>query len=587
MRVKVDSDFIGDEIRQAVSKFERMMNDDDYYFNQEEADKTCFLMENFCYYHTGEDMEGNSLLGKKFRLSPYQVFIVYAIEGFYYADTIKRVVKTAFISMGRKNGKTRFLSALDFALSIKRGKGGYSILAVADLKKNSRDLVHDIQKDIMELYSSDQRAIKSDGWRLIDNNDDASIVNQSWGAKKGGLQIHIKNEAGGVNGIHGEKKKLINIDEIHNLGGNAEKIVKQASNSTMNAVATGLTIMTTTAGKGLDSYCYNLMQKELEELKRNKKTHDSTFSFIAKAVEAKDGSVDFQDRKNWYKANPNLGVSVSEEVLRDKIEDIKGSRQATSDFIAYNLNVYQPETFGEFKPEHFLNSDIHYDYTLKDLKDKDLTWYGGADLSKRDDMTGVALYTEDEDGTAYIISHVFIPETTVIEKKRLGEMNIEEWLKEGTITICKSDTITYKDVADWFSDMESKGFKIKEVGYDKALSDTFEVEMIERGFEIYKQAQTVSALNRGFYRIEEKALDDKLYYMNSDMFYYNVNNLLVKRGSRGSVEFSKKAAHKKIDAFAAAVDACIRYLWWREIDKEDRKKKEENKKKAKMFMNYI
>ena len=85
----------------------------------------------------GEDLDGLPLLGKPFRLEPWEVFIVYNLLGFWYTGTNERRFKESFIELARKNGKTSFIAALAWAVAIIQRRSGSTVYIVGAALKQA------------------------------------------------------------------------------------------------------------------------------------------------------------------------------------------------------------------------------------------------------------------------------------------------------------------------------------------------------------------------------------------------------------------------------------------------------------------
>ena len=68
------------------------------------------LIESIFVHKQGEAMNGESLMGKPFKLEPWQVFIIYNLLGFWYVGTEERRFKESLIYVPRKNGKTSLIA---------------------------------------------------------------------------------------------------------------------------------------------------------------------------------------------------------------------------------------------------------------------------------------------------------------------------------------------------------------------------------------------------------------------------------------------------------------------------------------------
>src|SRR5690554_2156571 len=125
------------EIILACERYERDKKNDAYDFNPKNAEFVIKIIEKTFTHEKGQDMNGYALRGKPFLLEPWQKFIIYNLLSFYHKGTIIRKYKEAFIMLGRKNGKTPFVSALAWALGLLERKSGAEIVIVGNLLKQA------------------------------------------------------------------------------------------------------------------------------------------------------------------------------------------------------------------------------------------------------------------------------------------------------------------------------------------------------------------------------------------------------------------------------------------------------------------
>ncbi len=95
---------VGREVVLACKRWQEDLKRGDIEYRAKTPELVCRLMENLVHTQ-GEDMDGNPLLGKPFKLQPWQIFVVCNLMGWYFTGTQERRYKEAFIMVGRKNGK--------------------------------------------------------------------------------------------------------------------------------------------------------------------------------------------------------------------------------------------------------------------------------------------------------------------------------------------------------------------------------------------------------------------------------------------------------------------------------------------------
>lgn len=546
----------GDGVINACKRFLADLERDDLEFRTIQADAACAIMEGIFVHRKGEALDGTPLLGKPFKLEPWQIFIVYNILGFWYKGTNERKYKEAFIEVARKNGKTSFIAALSFAMSIIQRKSGSTVYVVAAALKQALESFNFLKFSLEYNKLSDSIEIK-------DNSFEHSIKHEfiKDGRPDGTIDIQIM--ASNPDAQDSFNCNFAIADEVAAYKKPAQyNRFKEAMKSYTNKLMVGIT----TAGDNINSFGYNRTQYALRVASGEMKD-DSLFSFVAKADEDDKGNVDFLNPIQHMKANPNYGVTIRPEDIMQEAMQAKNDPQQRKDFLSRSLNVYTAAMNTWFDIEEFKNSDAQYTWTLEELSKLPIDWYGGADLSRMYDLTATALVGKYQD-VDIIITHAFTPITQINNKMDEDMIPVYEWVDNGWLTLCNSPTIDMEDVVNWFVQMRDMGFKIRQVGHDRKFAgETYFPLMKKAHFSIVDQPQLYYLKSQGFRHIEKAAKDGKLYYLHSNAYEYCVGNIKAAEGVDDAVQYEKISPHMKIDLFDASVFACIRML------KDDEKKK--------------
>lgn len=539
-----------DEIKLMCERFKRDLKNKDYSFKPDEADFVIDYIENTFIHQKGETLEGLPLKGKPFLLEPWQKFIVYNILGFYKKNTSERRFKEAFIFIPRKNGKTLFVSALSWALGVLERKSGSTVYIVGASLRQAMQSYENIKGNlVLNLYGNEKEAKKA-GWRLLDNNMEHSIEHPDF---YGGS---LKIEALAANpDKHDSLNSNIQIcDELHAYK-NAKQynVIRESGKAYTNKLCIGIS----TAGDNVNSFCYSRLQYCIKILNQAVE-NEALFVFIAKAPEQKT-NVDYTDPKIHEMANPNYGVTIRPaDMLSDSIE-AQDDPQQRKDFFAKSLNIYTSSVDAYFDINIFKESDSQYKWTLKQLANMPIVWFGGADLSKMHDLTAVALHGQYKD-IDVSITHAFFPKARAWIKQDEDNIPIFGWEEEGYLTLTNSETTQYQDVIDWFIMMRKKGFKIKQVGFDVKFGKEFYLGMKKANFKIINEPQLYYLKSQGFRHVEMQARNRKFYYLNNKAYEYCVSNVKGIERTDDAIAYEKVTPNSRIDMFDADVFATIRML---------------------------
>lgn len=523
----------------AAQRFLNDLEDPRWEMRTSDADFVIKIIENTFVHIKG------SKRGEPFKLEKWEKFICYNLAGFYIAGTNERRFKEAFIFIPRKNGKTMFAAALAWAFSLLERKYFSVLYIIATKLDRALEAFENIRENIEYMG-------EEPNFKILNNNAEHSISRtfMNGEGEKGGA-LRIQALAADAKRADGLNANIIILDEIHAYkNANEYYVYKQAMKAYVNKLLIGIT----TAGINMNTFCYQRL-KYCQEILAGTKKDESYFVFICMA----DNPEDYTNPIEHEKANPNYGVTIRAQDILEEALQAQNDPSGRSEFLNKSLNIYTNAMSSYFNLYDVQESDNQYHWTLEELAKLPINWYGGADLSKMYDLTGVSLHGRYND-IDISITHGFMPVMQAHAKAEEDNIPFFWWQENDWLTLCNDEVIKYDDVVAWFVKMRDLGFKPKWIGYDKRYAREFVLKMKKAGFKMRDQSQRYVEKTEAFREIEKQIKQGRFYYVHNRAFEYCISNVKAVEDSDDFVRFEKIQPSQRIDLFDADVIATKQML---------------------------
>nr|WP_202595986.1 terminase large subunit [Staphylococcus epidermidis] len=484
-------------------------------FDEELAHRPIRFIEKFCKPSKGAN---NQLI-----LQPWQHFIIGSLFGWVHKETKLRRFKEALVFVGRKNGKTTTISGLaNYGVS-QDGENGAEIHMLANTMKQAR-LLFDESKAMIKASPVLKKNFRSLRDAIHYDKTISKIEPQASDSEKlDGLNTHI--------GI---------FDEIHEF--KDYKLISVIKNSRA-ARLQPLLIYITTAGFQLNGPLVDMVEAGKDTL--NGIIEDErTFYYLASL----DDEDDINDSENWIKANPNIGVSIDIEVMKEEWIKAKRIPAERGDFITKRFNIFANNDEMSFI-DHTTLSKNNEVIAFDELENHPCTV--GYDLSETEDFTSACATFALENGKIAVLSHSWIPKHKIDLSNE--KIPYREWEEAGYLTIQDKPYIDYTDVYDWILKV-NEHHPVEKITYDRANAFRLNQELKNYGFVTEETRQGALTLSPALKSLKELFLDGKVIYNNNPLFKWYVNNVKLKLDRNGNWLPSKQSRYRKIDGFAALLN---------------------------------
>ena len=489
--------------------------DKGWYFDRKAAQRAISFIEKL--KHTK-----GKWAGQRFKLEPWQQFILWNIFGWMKADGTRRF-RYVYVEIARKNGKTALSAGIGLYMLFADGEARPEVYSAATVKDQARicfsDAVEIVKKTDLKNYLSPYRN---------------SIVYEL----KGGTMKPLSSDYGTHDGLN---PSCGIIDEFHaHKGSGMFDVIKSA----FGARRQPLMFIITTAGFNKNGACYAYRSNVIKVL-QGINEDDSLFGIIYTL----DRKEEWDNPKMWIKSNPNLGVSVFPEYLSDQVNDAKNRPEAVRNVMTKNVNLWV---------------DAEKTWILDDMWQKCIgttdreslrgcQCWGGLDLSNVSDITAFVLLFHENDHFQ-LLPFFWIPEEKMLEKIRKENINYDKWVQQGYVKVTAGNILDYDFVkADILQIVEE--FDLQSTAYDRWNASQTIIDLQNEGMECSPFGQGYGSMGAPTKEFEKIVLTQKLEHFGNPVLRWMMSSTVVKTDPAGNIKPDKEKSVQKIDGIVASIMA--------------------------------
>ncbi|WP_260869819.1 terminase TerL endonuclease subunit, partial [Bacillus thuringiensis] len=195
---------------------------------------------------------------------------------------------------------------------------------------------------------------------------------------------------------------------------------------------------------------------------------------------------------------------------------------------------------------------------LSELKGLECTV--GVDLSAKIDLTSISFEFKKDD-KYIVISHSFMPEDTLAEKRQTDKVPYDLWVQQKWITTTPGAVVDYEYIKTHIRNMEKDHkFKIKEICADPWNATQFMQDMEAEGYTMIEIRQGMATLSGPTKDFREQVYLKKVIHNNNPVLNWATSNAITKQDANENIMLDKSKATERIDPIAAVINSHVRCM---------------------------
>jgi phage terminase large subunit-like protein len=505
--------------RTQLPKYDPYRNADAFTFDVKMALRACAFFQECLTLTTGR------FVGLAFDLQPWQVAIIGNLHGWRRKSDGTRRYRKCLITTARKSSKSHVAAGLALHHLFAEGEADPSIVIAAGSAEQASIIQSVASKMVQHEPELARRSeVMARAIRHTTNGGSMRFVNSAAGTK------------------HGTNESMVILDELHVID---DPELADVLETSMRSRTSPLSIYTTTAGT--DPAALWAETFDYGNKVRTGAVDDPEFLPCMWQADPED---DIKEPATWRKAQPNLGVSVSEDEYRRDLQKALTTPRYLQVFkqLSLNMSTESHAAWIDYEKWKSLASPVD--------PPAGSACFGGCDLASTQDTTAFVLAFPQDDGRVLVKPFVFLPEDNVgglFKRQKRDKAPYKSWADNGHLILTPGNVIDFDRVAEVIIE-QSKLYDLREVQMDPHAASSVAAKLQAAGITVTYVRQGWS-LSQACKATEALIQSDKLVHPDNPVLNWQMSNAVVHTDRLENIWLDKAKSTRRIDAAAALVMA--------------------------------
>lgn len=522
--------------------------------------------------------------GKPFVLEPFEEFIIGSLFGWKMRDGNRRY-QIAYVEEAKGNGKSALAAGIGHCMMLADGESRAEIYVAATKKDQAMNVFRPAVAMCDQSPHLAARLTKS------------GVLERCWNLADAKSNSFFRPISSEDQNQSGPSPHCALVDEVHE---HKNSVVIDMLSAGFKWRRQPLMFMITNSGFDREGVCWRYHEYGTRILKRTAE-NDRLFVFICALDSCEkhwkegqeqpvDNCLECDDWRvegpHWLKANPNLGVSIAQEYLRNQVR--KGLDMPAEENTVRRLNF----CYWTNQATRWLSMQA-WDSCWEKIDYEALRGRScivGIDLANKIDIASVCLLfppsrlvfkdnavqgLEGEDKTAelvlestdefVVLPFFWIPKDTILEAMRRDDVPYDAWVRDGLIEAPEGAVIDFEAIKRRLvaintlypiQSVFTNGARYHLAGFDPWGATEFANDMARdhniKMIEVRQGYQTLSEPTKQMARLIRAK---KLRHGGHPVLRWMADNVMVRTDPAGNVKPDKERSKKKIDGIVAMIIA--------------------------------
>ena len=484
--------------------------------------------------------------GKPFLLEPSQKFIVGSIFGWKVRDGSRRF-RTAYVETGKGSGKSPLAAGIGLYGLTADGEAGAEIYSAAVTVDQAKILFRDAEN--MVMTSPD-----------LKDHVESHVSNLSVPSSFSFFRP-VSSEH---RGLDGKRVHMALIDEVHV---HQSSMVVDKMRAGTKGRRQALIFLITNSGSDRNSVCWNYHEMS-RKVVSGEINNDSFFAYVCQldacAACLADGKFapvdgcktcdDWRDPKVWIKANPCLGVTITERYLREQVDE--AIQMPSKENIVKRLNLCcwteQSVRWMPMASWDACTAQIPYSRLIGE------TCYAGLDLASRTDLCALVLLFPNIDGRCVVMPFFWAPREGAEARQEIDHIPYMDWYHDGLLDLTAGNATDYDVIREKIKELNNV-IRIAEIAFDPWNAQQIATQLTDDGITMVEIRQNFANLSAAMKELESLVQTKALDHGGNQIMRWMASNVSATMDKVGNIKPGKERYIDKIDGIVALIMAISRW----------------------------
>jgi phage terminase large subunit-like protein len=481
-------------------------------------------------------VKGRKWAGETIHPEPWQAFVLCSVYGWKKTDGTRRF-RVVWVELARKNGKSTLAYPATLHGLLVDGEPGGEVYSVATKKDQAR-IVYGLAR---------QAAIRVPEFaeRLVPYRN--TLLNEETDSKFEA----ISSDADTLDGLN---PSVVICDEVHKWRG---RDLWDVIDTATGARDQPLIWVVTTAGPEGNEDVYGQEHDYTRQVLEGVVEDDSRFGYIA----CLDPEDDWREEKNWIKANPNLGVSVRKDEIRQAAKKAVASPHAESATKRLRFGIRSQDAEA-WIPLRLWDAGKVVEFEWSRLENTPCC--AALDLASSSDFAALALCWPIEADLSPAVEwdrpwgylfrwRLWLPEGWQTQREEQIRKLAAPWVPKW-VTHTAGDVIDHDVIEKTVLDLAKK-YRIQTLAFDPWNATQLSVHLANGGVNVAKFDQKIGQFAGPSKKFGEVVAGGRLKHDGNPCARWMADNVVTVGNAAEQFMPSRKRSRNKIDGIVAAVMA--------------------------------